>query len=411
MKRIKSIKSIVLIFVCLLLISGCVKSNTTMTINDDKSMVFEVETMISEEANDYGSNVVDINNLEKLGFKVTTITENGYKGYRVTKTFNNIDDLSNNDGQDIFISDIFNDGFDTSKLFKLEKSFLKDTYTANFKFKVNEEYYYSSEIDESEDLIEENTEEVQLTFIVNLPSSSISNNANLQENGNKTLTWTLSSKETSFINYSFEMYNKKNLIILGGSVFGALILFIVLLIVIIKKKSSKKTLIYKDYDQNIAPEVEPSMKVEDFIKEDAVVEEKDIKEVVKGLPKVEEKKEEPIIDLDKELITNKATNLEFELPKEEIKQEQIVEETKNLFIPNEVQNINTQNTNIQNNNTFNVVPPSVDYHNRPDFVNDDTPKTFILNEEKPKEVKVVKQDVVLDVPDGIALSDMGNIKK
>ena len=41
----KKVERLILVLVCVLLLSGCVKMHTTMTINSDKSMVYENEVL------------------------------------------------------------------------------------------------------------------------------------------------------------------------------------------------------------------------------------------------------------------------------------------------------------------------------------------------------------------------------
>lgn len=138
----KNLKKVIGVLLILTTMTGCVKYKNTMTINNDKSMVFEGSYLISDkllESADSTTFFTEENKkaLEERGVTVADKKENGYTGISVSKKYDNIDKISNDTGKEVTISDYFKEDFDDSVLFKVEKGFLKNKYTANFKYDSN----------------------------------------------------------------------------------------------------------------------------------------------------------------------------------------------------------------------------------------------------------------------------------
>ena len=277
----KRFKYIVLVLICMFFLSGCVKEHTTIGIKSDKSMTYENEILFSNELGDDMTSMLGTDEYEKEGYKVTVVTTDGYKGVKVTKKFKNIDDYSNNKGEEVKISDFLEKDFNKSVMFKKESGFFKDTYTAKFKYLVNTTDYEDMETlttDEEEitltpdndgntnDTEEEETDnldnldmqnylnlmaEMEFTFNVNLPYKAISSNASDTSENGKSLKWNLGVDNEKDIEFEFSILNITHIAMLGG---GALLLIIILIVVIValkRKKASKETLIHKDYDPSV----------------------------------------------------------------------------------------------------------------------------------------------------------------
>ena len=138
----KNLKKVIGVLLILTTMTGCVKYKNTMTINNDKSMIFEGSYLISDkllETSDSTTFFSEENKkaLEERGVKVSEKKENNYTGIAVSKKYDNIDKISNENGKEVTISDYFKEDFDDSVLFKVEKGFLKNKYTANFKYDSN----------------------------------------------------------------------------------------------------------------------------------------------------------------------------------------------------------------------------------------------------------------------------------
>lgn len=306
----KKAKYIILLSLTILL-TGCVKSNTSMTINKDKSMSLTSEVLISDKLLDKESRLIIKDEKDKLQKKNMTVEEikdsNGYSGFIVTKKYGNIDKNSKEEYKEIIISNFFDDKFDDSVLFQVKKGLFKNVYTANYKFEVDNDDFVE-ENNSNETVIDDttntptvengttnvidntnnvdgtnnNTEkdisdnadliklasEVKFKFSVNLPYKVLESNATKKSDDGKKLEWDLNSNDAVKINYSFELYNMNNIYMAIGISIGAIILLIVLIIIknkIVQKKREKISSrpILKEYDPSIEDELLEKTNVND----------------------------------------------------------------------------------------------------------------------------------------------------
>lgn len=306
----KKAKYIILLSLTILL-TGCVKSNTSMTINKDKSMSLTSEVLISDKLLDKESRLIIKDEKDKLQKKNMTVEEikdsNGYSGFSVTKKYGNIDKNSKEEYKEIIISNFYDDKFDDSVLFQVKKGLFKNVYTANYKFEVDNDDFVE-ENNSNETVIDDttntptvengttnvidntnnvdgtnnNTEkdisdnadliklasEVKFKFSVNLPYKVLESNATKKSDDGKKLEWDLNSNDAVKINYSFELYNMNNIYMAIGISVGAIILLIVLIIIknkIVQKKREKISSrpILKEYDPSIEDELLEKTNVND----------------------------------------------------------------------------------------------------------------------------------------------------
>ncbi len=272
----KKFFSILLILISIILLSGCVKNTNSMTIDKDKNMTYEVEVLVSTLISDEVSANIDTSKYESNGFKVTNVnfSKSGdtpeYSGIKLKKTYKNIDDYSSDAVDRVNLKELL-ENEDIVNLFVHKKSFLKDIYTAKFSIMLsdednilkkeevtnNEETEDESETETSENLdessmedlnkISELTNDIELKYVVNLPYSCTSSNADEKSNLNRTLTWNLSYDGTTHnIDYTFNIYNIKNMIIVSSLVLIVIVGCIIGFIVVKKKLSSRNTLIFKE---------------------------------------------------------------------------------------------------------------------------------------------------------------------
>lgn len=298
----KKAKYIILLSLTILL-TGCVKSNTSMTINKDKSMSLTSEVLISDKLLDKESRLIIKDEKDKLQKKNMTVEEikdsNGYSGFSVTKKYGNIDKNSKEEYKEIIISNFFDDKFDDSVLFQVKKGLFKNVYTANYKFEVDNDDFVKDnnsnetviddttntptvengttnvidntnnvdgtnnntgkDISDNADLIKL-ASEVKFKFSVNLPYKVLESNATKKSDDGKKLEWDLNSNDAVKINYSFELYNMNNIYMAIGISIGTIILLIVLIIIknkIVQKKREKISSrpILKEYDPSIEDEL------------------------------------------------------------------------------------------------------------------------------------------------------------
>lgn len=306
----KKAKYIILLSLTILL-TGCVKSNTSMTINKDKSMSLTSEVLISDKLLDKESRLIIKDEKDKLQKKNMTVEEiknsNGYSGFSVTKKYSNIDKNSKEEYKEIIISNFFDDKFDDSVLFQVKKGLFKNVYTANYKFEVDNDDFVENnnsnetviddatntptvengttnvidninnvdgtnnntekDISDNADLIKL-ASEVKFKFSVNLPYKVLESNATKKSDDGKKLEWDLNSNDAVKINYSFELYNMNNIYMAIGISIGTIILLIVLIIIkniIVQKKREKISSrpILREYDPSIEDELLEKTNVND----------------------------------------------------------------------------------------------------------------------------------------------------
>ncbi len=247
----KKIKYLLLVSV-LTLLTGCVKFNATMDIKKDKSMDFSI--IYAFDTSLFGSQDLleesDKKELESQGFIVEDYSQNNMKGFTIKKSISNIDDVSSTSDTNYDMSGLLNNSTDNNYFFKVKKGILKNTYIAKFKFDAKESDLNTDEsndtssgvTDDSDSInmddldLSSMTSNLDLSFNVKLPYSSISSNATTKNNDGKELTWNLSSSQEEMIEFEFELYNMTNIYIGAGII---LVLLIIIIISILNKKKNK----------------------------------------------------------------------------------------------------------------------------------------------------------------------------
>lgn len=280
-------KSKYVILICsFMLLSGCVKSNTIMVINKDKSMSLSSKILISDKINDDKNKLIikdEKDKLQKKGINIENVeSSDGYSGFSVTKKYDDIDKISSEEYKEINISNFLSDDFDDSVLFQVKKGMFKNVYTANYKFEVDEDSFNNIDdntngdetviedpniiVDDTNTATNSSTDLIKLTsemefkYIVKLPYKALESNSTIKSDNDKTLEWNLNSNSTIMINYSFELYNMNNIYMAVGICIGVIILFILLIIIknkIVQKKRDKISSrpILKEYDPSIEDEL------------------------------------------------------------------------------------------------------------------------------------------------------------
>ncbi len=245
----KNIKLTIMLFLLVISLTGCVKFNSTMEIKKDKSMDYTVIYAFDKSL--FGDQEIltsdDKKELENKGFIVSNYVDGNMKGFKVSKKIKNIDDVSSVNDATYDLSGLLDSTKSESKVFKFKKGFLKNTYTASFKFD-------SSDSDLNDNTVSDTTTDdftidndtttdsdfdfsnintnMDLSFNVKLPYKAISSNATTKNNDDKDLSWNLSSTGEDKIEFSFALYNMTNIYICGG--------VIVLLIIVIVVSSLNK---------------------------------------------------------------------------------------------------------------------------------------------------------------------------
>jgi len=248
-------KKLFLLFFILLCLSGCVKSTTTMKINSTKSMNFETVFLVSKEVEN--ASVLDKIAQDKLvanGYNISTYDEDNYSGVKITKRLFSIDKVSNAKGDEVILSDLLKGTMNDKVMFKVKKSFFRNTYFATFKYRVRSEINANGGDELTSDKMISLEGESFYKFILEVPYGTIQNNANEVSKDGKKLTWTLNKNEDPEIKFTFSLLNLTHVYIVGGIAAVLLIIIIIFLIKFIKaKKEELKNAgpILVDYDPSI----------------------------------------------------------------------------------------------------------------------------------------------------------------
>ena len=257
----KNIKFTALLTLLVISLTGCVKFNSTMEIKKDKSMDYKIIYAFDKSL--FGDQEIltsdDKKELENKGFTVSNYVDGNMKGFKVSKNIKNIDDVSSTNDATYDLSGLLDSNKSESKVFKVKKGFLKNTYTASFKFDssdsdLNNSTSNDTTIDNDFTTDDNNTTtdsdfdfsnintNMDLSFNVKLPYKAISSNATTKKNDDKELSWNLSSTGEDKIEFSFALYNMTNIYICGG----VIVLLIIIVIVSILNKSRKNKVSNKD---------------------------------------------------------------------------------------------------------------------------------------------------------------------
>lgn len=278
---------------CLMLIifmtSGCMKLNVDMSINKDKSMnlsyvVAFANSLMNQSGTDTALDESDLKQAEESGFKVENYSDGSMTGYKFTKGFSNIDNISD-EKETIFDLEKLLDG-EEAKVFTVKKGLFKNTYSVKMQNNTASEmedemdlgsiygdsssdYSSSSNIFGDTDL-SMLTSSMDLTFTVNLPNKPINSNATTTENEGKKLEWNLMDQNLQNIEFEFELYNMDNIYLTVG-IIGVLVIIIIVIIIMNKKKpNSEEVTPVLVNDSVIEPNIPNEMPVETINKEEPV---------------------------------------------------------------------------------------------------------------------------------------------
>lgn len=282
MKKSLKLLSIMLV---VFLMTGCVKSHVNMEINKDKSMNLSLiaaidSNFLEQSGEDDLLENEEIKEFEEKGFKTEKYSDDSMTGYKFTKSFANIDDLSSEKKTTLDLNALA-DEETPNNVFTVKKGFFKNTYTAKVKNNATDELQSQIEnadqtttTDDNQINIEDDTtiqgsnvtqtdtnvqddtdtqtdssfdfssnmdmsmlsSTLDMKFNVTLPYKAISSNATSTENDGKTLVWNLVNTQDD-IEFTFELYNMNNIYLTVGL---AVILIILIIVIIIMSKRKPK---------------------------------------------------------------------------------------------------------------------------------------------------------------------------
>ena len=270
----KKMAKLFLVFLLAVSLTGCVKYNVSMEVKDDKSVTLEViygmeisedmfgneeednSTVGEDNEDDYWSDeeddswlddeeeesdevtTDDYKYLEELGYKVEEFeeTKDGTttSGVKITKTFDNIDDITAKEKVTVNFNDLFQE--ENKDKIKDVKFFYKDgnNYVANFVF----DFLDGASAEERKESESGDSMITDLSYKIKLPVKAGENNASKVSEDGKELTWNLKYSKLNEVNFAFALGNNLLPIIIAVVAGVAVIGGVVAVVVISKKKKN-----------------------------------------------------------------------------------------------------------------------------------------------------------------------------
>ena len=287
----KGLKLFATVLTVLLLSTGCVKYETTMTINDDNSIKYSTIIGYNKEyITEMGGTLDD-------AYKETTVTEDMKKEYKkagitidsyedddtigvsLYKVFDSIDDITTEVDTSCEL-DLYNKNVDNQYCFKKTKGFFFDTYEAKISTKsfyegmsgynpnsrvtledfkasnnINDETYdttynddgtisytkkdgtltltvnpddYNQEYDDNDDMLDAYKDQMSIKFILNNYSAVGKNNATKKEKDGKRLIWDFTDTENKIDYIQFEIKKPNWVFIILGIISAVVIVILII---------------------------------------------------------------------------------------------------------------------------------------------------------------------------------------
>lgn len=263
----RSIKKFLLVFISILLLSGCTFKNTndmsidkegkfnysfTVTLDKDTlTTIIQSENENAEITDEAMLKYMDNMNYPFLdGLEKTTVSDDEYIGYKYSYNVDHIDKLSDEKTNQVNL----NFYSQTQKLKDL-KLFKKtdNKYQANFVFNLNTKDISTKSDDatQTDDIATQTDDKIDLNkinfiteFSVTLPHKALTHNAESMTNEGKTLNWSIDVNKNETIKFTFSLLHIE-LIKQIATIIGSVVLLLVLMLVIARKKKKKtKKIIY-----------------------------------------------------------------------------------------------------------------------------------------------------------------------
>ena len=197
---------LLLILTVTLLLTGCVKYELDMSMKNDKSITITIIDSMQKEYVEAMQATKNNEEYKKLGYTVTDYNDSKFTGLKLTKKFNNIDEISSNECKEFELTDLIKTDPSTVKLFCSKKIGETTTYIGNYTYNLS-----AVEQESAEDVnIEDYTGEMIFKYTMKLPDIALltSDNADEKSSDNKTLTWNIKYGELKYIKFAFNINDK-----------------------------------------------------------------------------------------------------------------------------------------------------------------------------------------------------------
>ena len=244
---------LLVVSVLLIGLTGCVSLDTNVVVNKDKSMEFsmkeeiDLSSMTGDEGDENAtvSDETDIEALKTKGYIVEEYDNEGVKGYKISKKFTSIDEVTAKNGTETpFVVEKWLDDGNDSNMFSLKDG----VYSANWIMAEDDKKAGEMDGVDSELL----NSLINITYTITLPNKPLSHNATSVSEDGKTLTYLVKYDENQKMNtikFSFDFATEPtkatpteidNMLyyIIGGSALIVIIL-VVVIISIVKGKNKK----------------------------------------------------------------------------------------------------------------------------------------------------------------------------
>ncbi len=262
-----------LLCVCLLF-SGCIQSNITMTVKKDRSMDISATYLVADylanmttdkstTQNGVDKDSANWKSLQDRGYTMESVKKDGYTGFKATRHFHSIDDVSKESGVGVTLwknttGNFLDAGFDDTTFFSVKREFLKDTYTAHFFYDLSPEATGITKQEASEDL-SAYLSEIEVTYTVTLPYKAIGHNATSVSSDGLTYTWKIPYGRPTAIDYTFTMPSRN--ILYCGIGAGALLLIaaVVVVVLLLIRKKRKNTAVAQPAQPAVPQPTQPAV--------------------------------------------------------------------------------------------------------------------------------------------------------
>ncbi|MBR4262594.1 MAG: hypothetical protein IKQ35_04445 [Bacilli bacterium] len=264
MKKFLKLFSVLLVAVML---TGCVKYNINMKITNDKKMKFEAIVAMQKsmmQGGETSTNEDGINELKKKGFKVEDYKDDTYEGWKISKTYKNIDKYSTSKEVKVDLNK-FLEGDEPEYFFQKKGNTYKAVFTFNLNQTENDatpnaepaDDTTTTGTDDSIDLTTDGTDAgddyfdsiddeidysslysmMDIKYTVEVPKAGKNNATSTDKNK---LTWDLTKMQNQDITFEFEV-NGNNMIMYCAIAAAVLVLIIIIVVLTSKKKKTTDT--------------------------------------------------------------------------------------------------------------------------------------------------------------------------
>ncbi|MDE3839337.1 hypothetical protein C0966_08210 [Bacillus methanolicus] len=217
------------IFIFTILLTGCVKFNTTLKIHSDGSsdltIIYGIDKQVASIDGTMTKSMEETKKeAETRGFKVVNFKDDKYIGLKLEKHFDTYEDLAKKEDMRLFDLKV-----------EEKKGFFKNKYSisGNFDFTGMMDDAGTEEFDQQ--MASSMMSQMDLNFTLVLPTKVGENNASEIKDDGKTLVWEFLPNVNNDIEFEFEKVNYLNI---GLLIFGGIILAVVIFVFIKRKRKS-----------------------------------------------------------------------------------------------------------------------------------------------------------------------------